>query len=70
MGPSPSVLSCLFLRNITFLHLSFFFLFQRNRVEKRSAECHTPEDYGIKRQVTAGRSPRMTFSPASFSPTV
>ncbi|XP_034250345.1 DNA polymerase alpha subunit B isoform X2 [Thrips palmi] len=42
----------------------------RNRVEKRSAECHTPEDYGVKRQTTAGRSPRMTFSPASFSPTV
>ncbi|KAK3913841.1 DNA polymerase alpha subunit B [Frankliniella fusca] len=43
---------------------------KRSRAEKRSAELHTPEQYGVKKQTTAGRSPRMAFSPASFSPTV
>lgn len=43
---------------------------KRSRAEKRCAELTTPEQYGTKKQTTAGRSPRMAFSPASFSPTV
>lgn len=42
---------------------------KRNRVEKINAELHTPESYAKKR-TTAGRSPHMDFSPASFSPSV
>jgi len=45
------------------------FVLQRKTHEKRTIENVSPDErYSAKRQISAGRSPRVAFSPASYSP--